>query len=202
MADAPDWISAGANLLTGGAAAVAAWHAVRSLKAWRSEAIGRRKVEVAEEVLAGFYRVREIIFEARAPLVLAHEMEPQEGEDPKIASKAVYAVWRRVRSQWPFLMEWRSKRHTFAAVFGKANSAPYEEIDKALLEIRSAVDQLLDEQTGEVSKEHREFLVSMRRIAFRPAREEDDQITKRVDAAVDAIEKVCRPAIEESTPKR
>ena len=58
----PDWVSAIANVLTALSAAVAAGFGVRSLNAWRRETIGRRKVEVAEETLTSFYRVRDLNF--------------------------------------------------------------------------------------------------------------------------------------------
>lgn len=204
MAEAPDWISAIANLLTGGAAVAAAWHAVRSLKAWRSEAIGRRKVEVAEDVLAGFYRVREIIFDARAPFVRAQEMQAGEGEDPELIAKSGYAPWRRIKSQWPFLMEWRSKRHTFAAWFGRESSTPYDEIERVLTEIRAAVESLVEHhEVPHSTIEYRDFIQFTRRIAFRttPPKEED-AVTKRVDDAVAAVEATCRPVIEESARKK
>ena len=41
-----------ANLMTGLAAVVAGWAGVRGLNAWRTEMVGRRKTELAEEVLA------------------------------------------------------------------------------------------------------------------------------------------------------
>ena len=63
----PEWISALANLMTGLAAVVAGWAGVRGLDAWRAELVGQRKTELAEEVLAGFYRVRDILTWARFP---------------------------------------------------------------------------------------------------------------------------------------
>jgi len=38
--------------MTGLAAVVAGWAGVRGLNAWRTEMVGRRKTELAEEVLA------------------------------------------------------------------------------------------------------------------------------------------------------
>ncbi len=63
----PEWISALANLMTGLAAVVAGWAGVRGLNAWRTEMVGRRKTDLAEEVLAGFYRARDVLTWARFP---------------------------------------------------------------------------------------------------------------------------------------
>ncbi len=65
--DIGEFIKAVALVFTAGAACTAAWIAWRGLNKWRDETIGKRKAELAEDVIADFYEAREIILEARSP---------------------------------------------------------------------------------------------------------------------------------------
>ncbi len=49
------------------AAVVVGWAGVRGLNAWRIETVGRRKTELAEEVLAAFHRAKDVLTWARFP---------------------------------------------------------------------------------------------------------------------------------------
>lgn len=53
-----EWVTAAGTGMAGLATLVAGWAAVRGVDAWRSELVGRRKAELAAEVLAQFYRAR------------------------------------------------------------------------------------------------------------------------------------------------
>lgn len=55
------------NLMMGLSAVVAGWAGIRGLNAWRAETVGRRKTELAEEVLAQFYRARDVLTWVRFP---------------------------------------------------------------------------------------------------------------------------------------
>ncbi len=55
------------SVATAGAAWFAATIAYRGLNKWRAETIGKRKAELAEEVIADFYEARDIIIAARSP---------------------------------------------------------------------------------------------------------------------------------------
>lgn len=126
MSDAPDWVSAVGNLTTGMAAAFAAWQGVRSLTAWRVEATGRRRIELAEDVLSGFYQIRAIIHDARAPFVRSGEMQPEEGVAEEVATNSVYAPRRRLRRHLSFITEFRAKRYRFAAIFDPESTGPFD----------------------------------------------------------------------------
>jgi hypothetical protein len=61
-------------LITALAAVFGAWLAYRGLDRWRTETLGKRKAEIAQETLALAYEMEEILQSARNPFVLAHEM--------------------------------------------------------------------------------------------------------------------------------
>ena len=81
----PLWISALGTAMMGLSAVVASWAGIRGLDAWRAEVVGRRKAELAEEVLAQFYRIRDVVAWARLPMPL----------DPVAGETAGEAVDRR-----------------------------------------------------------------------------------------------------------
>lgn len=197
MVDVTTWLSTGADVIVAGAAVAAAWYGIKGLTAWRAEAIGRRRVEVAEDVLASFYRIRELIYDARSPFVSTAEVVPQPGMDEKVPTSSDFAPWRRISADWPFIVEWRAKRHTFSALFGREAASHYDQIFQALNKIRIAVEQLLMEGYDPHDLDYRDHRQAMRRIAFRTKSDDDDDITKMVDTAVAEIEKVCRPVIVE-----
>lgn len=54
MTFSAEWVTAAGTAMAGLATFVAGWAAVRGVDAWRSEIVGRRKAELAEDVLAQF----------------------------------------------------------------------------------------------------------------------------------------------------
>jgi hypothetical protein len=190
-----DWVSAIASLVTGIAAAVAAGYGIYSLNAWRREAVGRRRVEVAESTLASFYHVRELIYDARSSLVFAGEMQAEEGEDEEVAKLSEYAIWRRLRRGWTDITDWRAKKHVFTAFFGPVDPDPYREIERAIDSISAAVDALIDIRRHGGSGDDREFTSEMRRTVYRLGKPEDDKISAQVEKAIEQIEKACLPVI-------
>lgn len=77
---------------------------------WRAETTGRRKAELAEEVLADFYKMRTEVRYARIVHALLREAEAQEGYEAS------------VRRQ---LQEVLAKRYRFEAVFGREAAEPF-----------------------------------------------------------------------------
>jgi hypothetical protein len=66
------WLRASGSAATGLAALLAAWAGLRGLDAWRRETVGRRKAEIAKEVLAQFYRARDALNWARPITMKRH----------------------------------------------------------------------------------------------------------------------------------
>src|ERR1700704_2881126 len=66
---------------TAGAAWFAAYTAFQGLEKWRAETTGKRKAELAEDVLADFYQARDIINAARSPGGYVNEGRTRERED-------------------------------------------------------------------------------------------------------------------------
>lgn len=197
----PAIITGAKDLTLAGAAVCTTAFAWQALDKWRTETIGKRRLELAEDVLFGFYQVREIIQDARTALVDAREMVREEGVPDDIARSAHYAPMRRLRNSFDKIVELRAQRHRFAAVFGIEATAPWNEIERVLSDMDAASDALLRNRHEHVppTDPSAEFYHKQRRILAR--RSEGDPITPRLDAAVAQVEAVCAPLIRASVRK-
>lgn len=188
-----DIVLAGAAICT----TILAW---RALDKWRAETIGRRRLELAELVLTSFYQMREIIEDARNPLVLATEMLPIPGIPDKVILNGIYAVTQRLKPFSDHISDHRTKRHQFAAVFGIEAAKPWDEIEAVLSELHAATGSLIDlgGERPPPDDPNLNFYIAQRQILSRglSRKKHMDPITSRLDAAVTAIESICRPIIQ------
>lgn len=184
----PDWITAIGTLAAGGAAVAAAYQGIRSLNAWRSEAIGRREFEVAEQTLTTFYRLREIIQQSRSPFVPAGEQVDEEGNKISPSLVPLHRFWRHADE----IAKFRLQRHSFLALFGPKEQKCFNEVEKVIGEFTSACDTLaaFDSSSDDLS-----FQKELRESCWRLS---NDNLGERLDAAVDEIEQFCRSKIEAS----
>jgi hypothetical protein len=197
-----EFIKAVAPIFTAGAACTGAWIGWRGLNKWRDETIGKRKAELAEDVIADFYQVREIILEARSPgSIRADEGNTppkMDDETPEETEQynVYYLVSQRLSKDSDFFSRLQARKYRFIAQFGVEAVKPYDDISQILREIRIAVHMLIVmhkmHKTPERETDHRKWC----RTIFGGA--DEDDIPKRLDAIVTAIEETCRPAIQET----
>lgn len=127
----PDWVSAVGNIIVAVAAAVAAWQGVRSLTAWREETRGRRRMELAEEVLADIYEARAIFRWIRSPASYSSESEgrPGRAEDPEAIRQhrdTFYVPLKRLSDHAEFFARANARRYRVIAAFGVGAERAYE----------------------------------------------------------------------------
>lgn len=184
-------------LITALAAVFGAWLAYQGLHKWRTETLGKRKAEIAQDTLALVYEMEEILQSARNPFVLAHEMGKKEGVPDHIASNSNFAPEARLLAHQEFFARFRSNSFAFAALFGREGKKHLDDLWRIRLEINWAVESLLiNDRSGWADKEDRDFIAEKRAVAFRPADKEKDKIGARLTVSVASIEALCRPAIE------
>jgi hypothetical protein len=192
----PAWVQAVGTLLTGVATVLAGIAALRGLDGWRLETIGRRKAELAEEVLAQFYRARDILTWARFPI-------PRDDRDVAPAGETAHDVGERRRAFAPverlaqesqIFSDLQASRYRFMAYFGEEAARPFDEIRALQTEIISAADKLIRAQGKPETLE-----TQAGRDAWEAAigwgAEEEDRVARRLAQAVKDIEAVCRPLI-------
>jgi hypothetical protein len=191
-------IKAVAPVFTAGAACSGAYVAYRGLTRWREETIGKRRVELAEEVLADFYQARDIIKAARSPFSYIHEGQTRERgnneteEDTRLLN-TYFAVNERLRGKADFFAETWARRYRFTAIFGAEAARAYDDLFEIRNEIIVSVGSLISAhgQPGLVAERR-----SWRNTIWEGAR--GDHIPARLDRVIGAIEATCRPAIQKA----
>jgi hypothetical protein len=197
----PSWIEAAGTLLTGLATVLAGIAALRGLNAWRRETVGRRKAELAEEVLAQFYLARDILAWARFPIGetspdAAPPRRSGESEHDALEKQRIYGPVGRLAQESQIFSELQASRYRFMAYFGEEASKPFDEIRRLQAEVIAAADKLIRAQGRPDSAEtlrDRDGWEST--IGWGAA--DQDHIAHRLERVMRDIESVCRPLIDE-----
>lgn len=190
----PAWISADGELLTGLAALVAGWAALRGLGTWRSELVGRRKTELAEEVLAQFYRARDVLTWARTPALREHARRAAEAHGGGNWNQALSAPIERITEESELFSQLHADRYRFIAYFGEAASSAFEEIRSVHAEVVAAAGELVRDNADPAAEAEAQREIWEGAIGW--GQREDDRIPARVDNAVWQIEQICLPLIQ------
>lgn len=164
------------------------FHYERALTDWK------RKTELAEEVLAGFYKARSLFQSARHPLSRGHEggtRKAEDGETPQQTSRrnAIYAPLERLNKEIDFITELTSLRYRFTALFGTEGDKPFQEIISAYNQVVHATYALMDDAL--TRNEQREMRLEEAIWGFG----DDDKIATAMNNAVRIIEELCRPVL-------
>lgn len=189
----PAWISADGTLLTGLAALVGGWAALRGLGTWRSELVGRRKTELAEEVLAQFYRARDVLTWARTPAV-REQAAPANDARGVSWNQALSAPIERITEESELFSQLHANRYRFIAYFGEGASSAFEEIRSVHGEVVAAAGELVRDNAKPAAEGEPQRKVWEGAIGWGQLR--DDRTSARVDDAVRRIEQICLPLIQ------
>ena len=187
----PEWINAAGGLLTALAALVGGWAALRGLGAWRSELVGRRKTELAEEVLAQFYQASDVLIWARTPAV-GQGAGPERTARSDDWNEALSATIERITDESELFSQLHANRYRFIAYLGEAASSAFEEVRSVHTEIVAAAGELMRDNLAEDREARREIWKG----AIGWGQRENDLIPARLDNAVRQIEQVCLPLIQ------
>lgn len=108
----------------------------------------KRRVELAEEVLAGFIKMRDIIREVRSPMSFGNEGEDRpkwDGEtDQQAKARRTYFVpASRLMKHADFINTLMTKRYRMSANFGPEAEVPFTMIWETLAHIQSAVRMMM-----------------------------------------------------------
>lgn len=182
---------------------VAALVAVFGIDAWRREYVGKRRMELAEEVLALFYQARDVIRSIRNSVGFVGEGEtrkadPNESREKKEALDRAYVLFERYNKHVDLFSRLHALRYRFMAQVGKEKSKPFDDLDRVLGELflaarRLARDWSRDDRRFSSEKDRDTFYKKMRESeAIFWAGEEPDPIEPRVEALVADIENTCQ----------
>ena len=193
---AADWVTAVGTAMAGLATLVAAWAGIRGVDAWRSEIVGRRKAELAEDVLAQFYRARDVLTWARLPdrplgLVL-------QGDDRDRRHRSHASPIERLTQESALFSELQASRYRFMAYFGEDSQHPFEEVRAIHGEVMSSAEALIRDPNELASDTERDRWED----AIGWVDDADDALARRLAETIAAVEEICRPLIADQHHRR
>jgi len=194
------------------ASVVAASTVIYGVNAWRREYIGKRKLELAEEVLALFYEARDVISYIRSPFSFGGEgntrnAAPNESPEEKQINDNAYVVFERYYKRQDLFNKLYSMRYRYMAQFGKDLARPFDDLRKIVNEIFLSARMLSHywKQQGrrnwENDREFQQHLKEMHKYEaiFWEKSSDEDPIIPRLDAVISDIEAQSLKIIEQQT---
>lgn len=181
--------------------------AIYGIDAWLREFVGKRRMELAEEVLALFYEARDIIQSIRSPFGCEGEgttrkPSPNERPEDKDALDHAYSLIERYSKHVDTFARIHALRYRFVAQLGIEAGQPFRDLNRVVNELVLASRQMARlstrrERTLRTEQDHEKYEQERRRVeAVFYSGEETDPITPRVDAIVGNVEQTCRGIIE------
>ncbi len=166
----------------------------RAFEAWK------RKTEFAEQLLTDFYEAKEIVEGARFPGRWSNEgatrpREAWESEADSALLDSYFSTTERLTNKGEFFSRLFARRYRCMALFGREAAAPFDELQKIRNEVLVAVRMLItthrNQTEGSLPRDR-----GMWEAKIGWGLTDTDPIAVRLDAAINVIEAIFRPAIE------
>jgi hypothetical protein len=191
------------KLFQGISVIVASIVAIYGINAWRREFVGKRRIELAEEVLALFHEATDIIRYIRDPGGFSkegssRETEGQETPLVKEARDRAFVPMERYNKHRATFSKLYSLKYRFVAYFGKDAAAPFDDLRGILNEIFRAARRLARYWSIESGTPMTEQQVKKREMSeaiFWEDEAEKDPINPKLDRLVNDIEARCKKVI-------
>jgi hypothetical protein len=187
------------------AAIVASIVAIYGINSWRHEFRGKRRIELAEYVLALFYQARDAIASIRNPLSMGDELSAPTKENESIevkeAKDKVYFIFKRYKDREQLFSKLISVRYRFMAQIGADKVGPLDEIQTTVNEILITARLLANVWAKYLKCKNTKRQEEFEKKIFEYEEKiywglpEEDKISKRVDKAVADMEQICKPII-------
>jgi len=186
---------------------LASLFAVYGIDAWRREFIGKRRMELAEEVLALFYQARDILQAIRSPFGYVGEGATRKASDTerpedKDALDHAFVLIERYNKHIDTFSRIHALRYRFMAQLGSDAATPFNDLNGVVNELILASRQMARLSTrpdrsfrteADIEKHQRE----MEKVdAVFYSGSENDPIEPRVEAIVAKMERTCKAIIE------
>jgi hypothetical protein len=196
------WWDQLAPLVQAGMVLVTGIVAIRGLSAWRQQLIGKRRAELAEQVLVNFYAARDALKLARVRGFRSEEGEsrkPVENEDEqvKMMRNTYFIPIERLMKEKAVFANLQAQRYTFGAYFGNPAITPFDTILEKHNVIFSTAEVLI--RSAQYDRAHQAVAVAQDNLLDELGwgkRERPDDTDRAIDAAVLEIETLCRPVLQ------
>ena len=176
--------------------------AVRGLNTWRAQLIGKRKAELAEEVLTGFYQARDVFVWARSRGLFGSEGESRnatagESEAVRKARNLYFVPIERLVREKELFAKLHALRYAFGAYFGAATAKPFETLADVHSQIMTSASVLI--QSVMPGPNNDVVLIGVDELLDTLGwgkRKRPDTVDRSIDEAVGQIELLCKPVLE------
>ena len=176
--------------------------AVRGLNAWRAQLVDKRKAELAEEVLIGFYEARDAFVWARSRGMFGSEGESRvaisgESDAVRRARNLYFVPIERLAREKELFAKLSVRRYAFRAYFGEAAVKPFETLADAHHQIMSSASVLI--QSVLPGSNNDITLIGVDEVLDTLGwgrRGRPDSLDQSIDEAIRQIESVCKPVLE------
>lgn len=185
---------------------------ILGVDAWKREYVGKRKIELAEDVLTLFYQARDAVGRIRSPFGRHGEGETRKtGEYENPADKQLldraYVVVERFEKERETFNKLEVLRYRFMARFGAESKKPFDALRSIITDIFVSANMLGThywQRQGRVRMTEDEFQKHLKEMneheaIFWEGRAENDPVKKRFDETIKGIEKICRPIIQDQS---
>lgn len=188
------------------------WTIIAGINAWKREFMGKRRIELAEQALAQFYELDEILRFVRNPFAGPEEGKSRTrgaGETPEQAQllDQAYVVFERIKAKESELNQFRAIKFRFMATFGKDAGSIFDDttaVFHSVIISASALGSHYWPRQGRVQmspEENERHLKEMQRHqeVFWDSGSAEDPTRLRMAAVQTRLEEVVRPSIEEAS---
>jgi len=186
---------------------IAALTFIAGVSAWKREFVGKRRIELAESVLALFYEAEDAIKRIRSPFSFESEGSTRKHADNELKAESrildqAYVVFERHQKREKLFAQIHSMRYRVMATFGSSAAEPFDELNKIINEIFLAARMLGThywqrqgrvEMVPEEFKKHLEEMHGYEAV-FWYMGEDKDKISPRVRKVVENIESITQEA--------
>ena len=186
------------------AVVVTAYFASKSLNAWRRQSLGKRRIEVAEEMLVAAYRAQSAIEWIRNPGAFGDEgsSRPRGSSEPDEMTKlrdSYFVPLERIQKQNEELAQFSKVRVLAQVYFGPSAIKPIDEVMKSLRQVALSARMLIStmEQRRGFGGEKMARQTERWEGDIWGTGDEKDEIANRVKIAMGEIEELCRSHLKD-----
>jgi hypothetical protein len=180
------------------AAVVGVCVARAGLSTWREQIIGKRRIKLAEKILAQFYEAGDILRAVRSPIASGNEALSRPGRDDEDADiRAIrdvyYPIVSRLTQKSKLFSSIHARRYRAIAVFGLSAIEPFDNLRSIYTEITVSARHLMIKGTHNA---HNTALKARLEAVVFEGPEDEDPFIDKINAIVTAVEQRFRPEIQ------
>lgn len=173
----------------------------------RQQTIFRRRLELAEQVLADAYRFRDLMLYVRSSFSFPGEGETRKPSDtePRALKKTkdnYFVPVERLQAASEFTSSMMARRYAARAHFGDAAEKAFTDFHSAMHKVQVSSGILIG-MVGDNSGENRDLREELLRDIWEPMAKyaKKNEIGGIIEEGVRLIEGLCRPVLEESSSR-